>query len=218
MRLPTRPSTFLSLLPLAVLASISTAADSCNFEDAKIGDLPPGWIAAKTGEGLGSVWKIVPADRDGKKNLALAQTSSDGPDALFNLCVVNDVKQADVDLSVDLKAISGNNDRGGGLVWRYQDAGNYYITRWNPLEDNFRVYHVVNGKRTMLANAQAALPHDQWHTIRVLHRGNRIQCYLDGKLLLDVTDETIKSPGSIGLWSKSDAVTWFDNLTFNTPK
>ena len=202
---------------LLIFVTVTAAAESWNFEDAKTGDLPLGWIATKNGEGPGSVWKIVSADRDSNRNFALAQTSSEGPDALFNLCIVRGVKQTDVDLTVELKAITGNNDRGGGPVWRYQDANNYYITRWNPLEDNFRVYHVVNGKRTMLAHIAVMLPQDQWHTIRALHRGNHIQCYLDGKLLLDVMDDTIKDAGAIGLWTKSDAVTWFDNLQLELP-
>src|SRR5262245_11417368 len=147
---------------LAIFTTAIAAADIWNFEDTKTGELPARWNATKTGEGPGSVWKIVSADREGKKNLALAQTSAEGPDALFNLCVVSGVKQADVDLTVELKAIDGRNDRGGGPVWRYQDANNYYITRWNPLEDNFRVYHVVNGKRTMLAHVAVMLPQDQW--------------------------------------------------------
>jgi hypothetical protein len=187
------------------------------FEDATVGALPSGWVAAKTGEGPGSVWKIVVAEVGGKKTQALAQTSFEGPDALFNLCVAKDVKQLDVDLSVQIKAVSGQNDRGGGLVWRYQDAKNYYITRWNPLEDNFRVYHVVDGKRTVLAHAAVMLPQDQWHTVRAVQQGEHIQCYLDGKLLLDVNDATIKAAGAIGLWSKSDAVSWFDNVILKTP-
>jgi hypothetical protein len=189
-----------------------------NFEAATEGTLPEGWTAFKTGEGPGSIWKVVTTDRDGKKNQALAQTSSEGTNSLFNLCVVKDVKQADIDLSADVKAISGDNDRGGGLLWRYHDAGNYYVTRWNPLEDNFRVYHVVNGKRTQLANADVKLPSDKWHTIRAVQRGNHIQCYLDDNLLLDVMDGTIQDAGAVGLWSKADAVTWFDNVVLKTPQ
>ena len=195
----------------------ATNGGSWNFEAAKEGSLPEGWIAAKTGEGPGSLWKVVATERDGKRNRVLAQTSSEGPNSLFNLCVAKDVSQADVDLSADVKAIFGENDRGGGLMWRYRDAGNYYVTRWNPLEDNFRVYQVVNGKRTQLANADVKLPPDQWHTIRAVQRGSHIQCYLDGKLLLDVNDDTVQDAGAVGLWSKADAVTWFDNVILKTP-
>jgi hypothetical protein len=187
------------------------------FEDAKEGQLPDGWTAAKTGEGPGSEWKVVAFDDSSKKGQALAQVSSEGPRPLYNLCVLAKEKRADVDLSVSVRAVKGEIDQGGGLVWRYRDANNYYITRWNPLETNFRVYHVVAGKRTQLATADVTLPADEWHTVRAVQSGNHIQCYLDGKLLLDVKDETLKDAGAVGLWSKADAVTWFDNLTIATP-
>jgi hypothetical protein len=199
------------------IAAAADAPTTWSFDDAKEGELPAGWVSAKTGEGPGSVWKVVVAERDGKKNLGLAQVSSEGPRPLYNLCVVKDAKHADVDLSVEVKAVTGKIDQGGGVVWRYRDANNYYITRWNPLETNFRVYHVVAGKRTQLATADITLPADQWHKIRAVQRGNHIQCYLNGKLLLDVTDDTIKDAGAIGLWSKADAVTWFDNLALQSP-
>jgi hypothetical protein len=96
-------------------------------------------------------------------------------------------------------------------VWRYQDADNYYLCRINPLEDNFRVYKVINGRRTELATADVQ-PIETWHTIRALQQGNHIQCYLDGKLLLDVRDDSIASPGRIGVWTKADAVTEFDRV------
>jgi len=207
----------LTLIMTGSVVAEAVDGGSWDFEAAGEGLLPQGWIAAKTGEGPGSVWKVVAAERDGKKNQALAQTSSEGTNSLFNLCIAQGANHADVDLSADVKAISGENDRGGGLVWRYRDPGNYYVARWNPLEDNFRVYHVVNGKRTQLANSDVKLPPDQWHTVRAVQRGSHIQCYLDGKLLLDVMDGTIKDAGAMGLWSKSDAVTWFDNIVLKTP-
>src|SRR3954466_12529671 len=107
-------------------------SNSWDFEKDTEGKLPAGWSAAKTGEGPGSVWKVV-ATGAGR---ALGQTSSEGPNTLFNLCVVEGAKHADVDLSVRVKAISGEKDRGGGLVWRYRDKNNYYVCRWNPLENN----------------------------------------------------------------------------------
>ena len=201
----------------AAFAIADDAPATWSFGDSKLGELPGGWSSAKTGDGLGSVWQIVNAERDGKRNLALAQISSEGPRPLFNLCVVKDSKPADVDLAVEVKAVKGEIDQGGGVVWRYRDANNYYITRWNPLETNFRVYHVVAGKRTQLANADITLAADQWHTVRAVQRGEHIQCYLDGQLLLDVRDDTIRDAGAIGLWSKADAVTWFDNLTLKLP-
>jgi hypothetical protein len=184
------------------------ASKSWDFENDAEGKLPAGWSAAKTGEGPGSVWKIV-ATGMGR---ALAQASSEGPNSLFNLCIVEGAKYGDVDLSVRVKAISGEKDRGGGLVWHYRDKDNYYVCRWNPLENNFRVYHVIDGKRTQLADSNVAAAPDEWHTVRAVQQGNHIQCNLDGKLLLDVADGTLPDAGAVGVWCKSDAVSWFDDF------
>jgi hypothetical protein len=207
----------LQCVPLAALLAAYSAASEAtiySFDNDEEGALPAEWVAAKTGDGAGSVWKVV-ADDSGQVGRVLAQTSAEGKSALFNLCVLKDAKAADVDLSVRIKAIGGVHDRGGGLVWRFRDANNYYVTRWNPLEDNFRVYHVVGGKRTQLATADIKLPPSQWHTVRAVERGRHIQCYLDNILLLDVMDDALSGPGAIGLWSKADAVTWFDDLSVN---
>jgi hypothetical protein len=183
-----------------------------SLENARVGDLPEGWVAAKTGEGPGSVWKVVEDATVGHGPKALAQTSDQGPNRLFNLCVAENTRFADVDVTVDFKAMAGKLDQGGGLVWRYQDAGNYYIARMNPLEDNYRVYRVVAGKRTELGSADIKIPQATWHTLRVVHKANHMQCYLDGKLYHDLSDDTFKNAGKIGLWTKADAQTRFAGL------
>ncbi len=188
-----------------------------DFEDAAAGRLPAHWSAAKTGEGPGSVWKIVEDQTAPKGSNVLSQTSSEGPNPLFNLCVADETTPADLDLTVSFKAVTGKTDQGGGPVWRYKDANNYYIARMNPLENNFRVYKVVDGKRTQLATAAVTAAAGKWHTIRVVHRGTHIQCYLNDTLHLDVQDDTFKEAGKIGLWTKADAVTYFDGLDVKRP-
>jgi hypothetical protein len=180
-----------------------------SLENAKVGELPQGWTAAKTGEGPGSVWKVL-EDKDGKK--VLAQTSDQGPNGLFNVCIAENTSFTDIDLTVAFKAVAGKLDQGGGPVWRYKDANNYYVARMNPLEDNYRVYKVVAGKRTQLASADVKAPAGEWHVLRVVQKSNHIQCFLDGKLYLDVTDNTFKERGKIGLWTKADAQTFFVDL------
>ena len=179
------------------------------LDKAQVGELPQGWAAAKTGEGPGSVWKVL-QDKGGKK--VLAQTSDQGPNRFFNLCVAENTNFTDVDLTVAFKAVAGKLDRGGGPVWRYQDANNYYLARMNPLEDNYRVYKVVAAKRTQLGSVDIKIPSGEWHTLRVVQKADHIQCYLDGKLDLDVKDDTFKEAGKIGLWTKADAQTYFANL------
>ncbi len=146
----------------------------------------------------------------------MAQTSAEGSGSLFNLCVLDDSNYKDVDFSVSFKAIAGKEDQGGGLVWRFKDANNYYIARMNPLEDNFRVYKVVHGKRSApFQNSKVQAMKGKYNTVRVVQRGDHIQCYSNGKLLLDVHDDTFKTAGKIGLWSKADAQTHFADFQVN---
>lgn len=206
---------------LLVLVSVATADDAktarWGFEDATVGRLPSGWTAAKTGERLGNVWKVVEDASAPKGSKVLAQISSEGPNPLFNLCVATEPSLADLDYTLSFKAVTGKNDQGGGPVWRYKDADNYYVARMNPLENNFRVYKVVDGKRTQLGTADVEVAAGKWHTIQVVQKGNHIRCFLNGKLHLDVKDDTFKEAGKIGLWTKADAVTHFDDLTISKP-
>ncbi len=196
------------MLLLFCMILLATMPTQWDFEQSPVGQLPAGWSAAKTGEGMGSIWKVLAGDT----SQVLAQTSSAGPNGLFNLCVADSSSYRDLELSVAIKAVAGKNDRGGGPVWRYRDDGNYYVARWNPLEDNFRVYKVVAGKRIQLGTADVKAPADRWHTIKITQVGDEIRCYLDGTLHLQAKDDTFQTAGKIGLWTKSDAVAHFDDL------
>jgi len=148
---------------------------------------------------------------DDAGNHVLAQRA-ESEDAVFNIALAEGADYKDVDLSVRVKAVAGKEDQGGGLVWRFKDKNNYYVARYNPLEDNFRLYKVENGKRTQFHSAN--IPGDRnWHTLRVTMKGPRIACYLDGKKYLEANDATFTGPGKIGLWSKADARSYFDDLT-----
>ena len=110
-----------------------------------------------------------------------------------------------------MKAIAGQEDQGGGLVWRARNVNNYYVTRYNSLEDNYRVYKVEKGRRIQLQSA--GIKHSEgWHTLRVTMEGELIQCFYDGKKYLEINDPTFKDPGRIGLWTKADAQSHFDDL------
>src|SRR5262249_16682951 len=156
-----------------------------------LGKVPTGWSADKTGKGEGSVWKVVADDTaPSKSGYVLAQTAV-GPGGLFNLCILNDSNYKDVEVSVSFKAMKGDSDEGGGIVWRYQDANNYYIARMNPLEDNYRLYHVVAGKRVEFARKEGIkVPTGEWHVLKIEMEGDKIECYLDGKKELEAHDNT----------------------------
>jgi hypothetical protein len=183
------------------------------FAPADLAKLPAGWKAEHTGKGEGSVWKVVEDNSAPSGNGAVLAQTAASPDRFFNLCVVEDSRFRDLELQVAFKAVRGKNDQGGGLVWRYRDHDNYYIARMNPLEDNFRVYRVVAGKREQLESRdRLKVKAGEWHTIKIDMEGAHIRCYFDGEKMLDVKDDTFKDAGKIGLWSKSDAETYFDHL------
>jgi hypothetical protein len=200
----------LALLALIILGMPSPAVEPVEFKGAVLHEWnfdqdPTGKIAkdfkASTGE-----WSVV---ADGK-NRVLAQTAKND-DSTFNIALVEETNFRDIDLSVRLKAVAGKVDQGGGVVWRARDVRNYYLCRFNPLESNFRLYKVVDGKRTQLESAK--VPGDaEWHTLRITATGSAIQCFLDGKLHLEADDTTFRGAGQIGLWSKADAQTHFDDL------
>ncbi|NIA31121.1 MAG: DUF1080 domain-containing protein [Actinobacteria bacterium] len=182
-----------------------------NFDSDVVGSLPQGWSNRKTGKGgLGS-WSVMADPTAPSKPNVLAQTSKKNPGYHFNVAVAEQTHFSDVEIELKFKAIDGQEDQGGGPVWRYKDADNYYVCRANPLESNFRVYKVVDGNRKQLQSAKVDIPANVWHSLKVKNVGNHIQCWYDGKLYLDTTDDTFTS-GKVGLWTKADAVTWFDNV------
>jgi len=220
-RVLTTAAAFLAVTAF-VAATALLAADekplSIKFAKGDLGKVPTGWKADKTGKGEGSVWKVAADDTaPSKAGFVLAQTA-ESPDGLFNLCVADDASYQDVEVSVAFKAVKGKNDQGGGLVWRYQDADNYYVCRMNPLEDNFRVYKVAAGKRTQFQSADVKIPSSEWHTIKVVQKGDQIECSLDGKKYLEVKDDTFTKAGKVGLWTKSDAQTSFDQFVVSELK
>jgi len=130
----------------------------------------------------------------------------------FNLCYTKSISLKDVNLTVRFRANTGRMDQGGGLIWRVRDAKNYYVARFNPLEDNFRFYTVVDGARSEIASARVKLG-PGWHTMRIVQQGDHVTGWLDGRQYLDSHDKTFTQAGHIGVWTKADAVTSFDDLT-----
>ncbi len=196
----------LSLLLFATTALAQSGSKTWNFDSEKAGEVPSGFNPV-VGE-----WKTVP-DSTAISHHALAQVARNSG-STFNLILVSDTSYKDVDVSVAMKAAAGKEDQGGGLVWRAKDAENYYVARFNPLEDNYNLYKVEDGRRSQIEGTKIqARP--GWHALRVTMNGNHIECYFDGKKVMDAKDSTFTDPGKIGLWTKSDAQTHFDKLTVN---
>ncbi len=184
------------------------------FENIPVGKIPTGWkIEATNQKGPLATWQVVEDKTapSGKKVLALTSPNHTFG-GTFNLCWTDQIKFKDGEIEVKFKANSGVEDQGGGVIWRVQDEDNYYISRYNPLENNFRIYYVKEGARRMLASARIKLPAHQWHELKIKHSGKKISGYLNGKKLLEVEDNTFPNAGGVGLWTKADAATAFDNF------
>jgi hypothetical protein len=181
---------------------------------ADLGKLPRGWKStSNTKEGAKTAWEVRADDTaPSKSGFVLTQTGKSAR-PVFNICVADNPRLADVELTVSFKSLTGKDDQGGGLVWRYQDEKNYYIARYNPLEDNYRVYKIVAGRRIQMeTKEELSTKPGTWHTLTVRMVGNKIECLMDGVKHLEAKDDTFKAAGQIGLWTKADAVTAFDGL------
>ena len=192
-----------------------------DFEQDVVGKPPKGFAFGHTRKvGTPGRW-IVQEDKGGKY---LAQLDADGTRNRFPVAVIADVSGTDVDLAVRFRPVSGRVDQAAGLVWRYQNEDNYYIVRANALEGNVVLYKVQNGERTDLAvkgagrtyGKPAEVPGGQWSTLRVVATGGRFEVYFNVAKLYEVEDTTFKAAGRVGVWTKADSVTHFDDLTVTT--
>lgn len=186
-----------------------------DFENMPVGQLPAGWSQHFTGDG-GTDWKVT----DDGGNRVLAQLRSDNPGSHFNIAVNDSIAAKDMVLSVRLKSAQGKHDRGGGFVWRFLDKDNHYIVRANPLEDNVVLYKMENGKRSDLPLVGLGKTYgmdvpklgDGWNNLRVVVKGDLFTVFLNDKELFKVQDGTFPNAGKVGLWTKADAVTQFDDF------
>ena len=199
-------------------------ADIVNFGSDTPGAVPKGWSVFMTHQGGAPKWEVV-ADRTApsKKGNVVGQTSKDQTDGRFPLLIYDNSNQKDGELSVAFKAISGRVDQGAGLVWRYQDPNNYYVTRANALEDNVVLYKVEKGERIPLPpvgqpSNTYGLPHHVptgvWNSLRVAFNSSLFTVYINGEKMIYVNDRTFTVAGKVGLWTKSDSVIYFDNFAF----
>jgi hypothetical protein len=175
--------------------------------------LPAKFHSARTGEGTKSQWVVLADPSAPSQPNVVAQTSTDSTDYRFPLLIADEGSFRDLELTVKFKAVSGEVDQAAGLVFRLKDANNYYIVRANAREDNYRLYRVVAGRRRMFAGANLEVTSGQWHELRVTGIGSKIVCYYDGVKKIEAIDDTFKDAGKVGLWTKADSVTYFDDLS-----
>lgn len=197
---------------LLVLGFMDPAeAETIGFAGDTLGALPATFETALTGRGRPGRWEVV-GDPSAEGGKALAQLSPEATDYHFPLAIYGAARAADLQVTVRFKPVSGRIDQAGGVVVRYQDADNYYITRANALENNVTFYRVVRGNRQEIASARVPVAAAQWHTLALKAEGSRFTVALDGKPALTATDSTFAAAGRVGLWTKADSITHFDRL------
>lgn len=196
------------------IVSATTASPLTWSFDADKVDAPPGGFSfGRTGSGKEGRWMVVAAADAPSKPNVLAQLDADATDYRFPVALVDSASFKDVKLSVSCKPISGKVDQGCGLVWRYKDANDYYLTRANALEDNVRLYYVKDGERRQLASWTGKVASGVWHKLRVEAKGDRFVVSFDDKKVMDEKDSTFPDAGKVGVWTKADSVIQFDDLS-----
>ena len=197
-----------SLLVLGAF-TVQLRAETIHFDEMTPGGLPSGWTATKTGKGEPK-WEVVADGSAPSKPNVLKQSG----EATYPVCFKNDTSIKDGFVEVKFKSVSGKDDQAGGIIWRCQDADNYYIARANALEDNVTIYHTNKGKRVAFKNVDAKVASGVWHTLRVDFEGNKFTVTFDRKKVIEATDDSFSATGKVGVWTKADSVTMFDNFTF----
>jgi hypothetical protein len=199
--------------PAGTAAAAPTAATGAWPFDADKPDAPPaGFSFGRTGSGKPGSW-VVKTDPDApSKPNVLAQIDADGTDYRFPVAVANEPSLRDVRLSVKCKPVSGRVDQACGLVFRYRDENNYYLVRANALENNVRLYYVKDGTRKQFEGWSGPVAGKAWHHLRVDARGDHFEVHWDGKKVVEGHDRTFPDAGRVGVWTKADSVTYFDDL------
>jgi hypothetical protein len=195
---------------LASVALITAHAEIISFDNQQPGSAPSGWTSAVTGKG-DSKW-TVEKDATAPSAPNVLKQSGEGT---FPICLREGTSLKDGFVEVKFKAISGKEDQAGGVIWRAKDKDNYYIARANVLEDNVTIYHTISGKRVSFKNTNTKVAPGQWHTLRVDFAGDRFTVTFNGKQVITTTDSKIKEAGQVGLWTKADSVTLFDDFNFS---
>ena len=202
-------NTFAIAVLIVTALTLAAQAENVNFDSATVGSAPMGWTATQTGSG-NAKWTIEKDDAAPSKPNVLKQSGV----ATYPVCFKNDTNLKDGFVEVKFKPISGKEDEAGGLVWRLKDANNYYVARANALENNVTIYHTINGRRTEKKRAEAKVASNAWHTLRVDFQGNHFTVTYDGKKAIEWDDDTFKDAGKVGVWTKADSVTLFDDFNY----
>jgi hypothetical protein len=191
------------------LMTTIASSQTVNFDELKTGAAPPGWTATQTGKGEAK-WSVE-ADASAPSKPSVLKQSGE---AAYPVCIKDDTNLKDGFVEVKFKPVLGKEDQAGGVIWRCKDKDNYYIARANALEDNVTIYHTIKGKRTEKKRTEMKVSSNQWHSLRVDFHGSHFMVTFDGKKAIEWDDETFKDAGKVGVWTKADSVTLFDDFSY----
>jgi hypothetical protein len=198
---------------VTVFAASAAFADTVNFDTDAPGSLPLGWEQGVTGKGAPR-WAVREDESAPSKPNVLQQSGT----GTFPWCVLRKTAVEDGFVEVRFKALAGREDQAGGVVWRWKDGNNYYVARANALENNVSLYYTEKGRRNTIKYVDAPVPPKVWHTLRVEFSGKRIRVALDGRTYIDLEDAHISGSGPVGVWTKADSVTAFDDFSYGATR
>ena len=191
------------------LPIFSAYADQVNFDKDKPNKAPNGWRCGLTGKG-NPKW-MVTRDITAPSHPNVLSQSGWGT---FPWCVIPGVSLSKGFVEVKFKPLSGKIDQAGGLIWRFKDGNQYYVARANALENNISLYYVEKGRRKTITYVDAPVPHNKWNTLRVEFAGDGIKVFLNGKKYIQLKDKNISGAGAVGVWTKADSKTLFDDFIY----
>lgn len=201
-----------ALILIAMILIIANAfAGTDDFDQAAPGTVPPDWTCGVTGGGS-PVWKVESDPSAPSQPHALKQSGI----GTFPWCVKPSVSMSNGYVEVKFKPLGGQEDQVGGLVWRWKDGDTYYVARANAIENNVSLYYTERGRRHTIKSVDATIARNQWHTLRVEFAEEAIKTFLDGKQYIELNDAHLSGAGAVGVWTKADSVTEFDDFAFGS--
>lgn len=182
-----------------------------NIGDMALGQKPGGFTESLTGQGGAVRWQVL-EDPSTPAHRVIAETSRDTSDYRFPLCIWDDLRAKNAQVTIRFKAVEGSVDQAAGIVVRLLDADNYYVARANALEDNVRLYKVVAGVRRQMAGRNLPVLNNVWHTLSLRSEGEELEVWFNGASVIQIRDQTFLDAGKVGIWTKADSVTHFAEL------
>jgi len=204
-------------------ALLALASENIGFDTVAINEIPTAWVMGMTHDGGAPKWVVLKDTTAPSQPNVFAQISDDATNSRYPLAIYTGAKAVDGTVRVKFKTISGKLDQAAGLVWRYQNPDNYYVCRANALENNIVLYKVEVGKRTTLApkgmppntyGVKQTVPSATWCELSVKFRGNLFEVSFNGEEIFKIEDSTFRESGEVGLWTKADSITYFDDFIF----